>query len=579
MAVTRILALLISSFFCSVSLAQSPTTFSWQVVRNHELLPHPSHLVEQSATNSFPPASVPLKLTVSPAGAVTAVELGHNPYGRAPDPSTYNWQAVQQLALQWKFIPFATGGKPVTASIDEWVTLVGPRREPTRHVDPPALRPDSNIVITLERTPCLGTCPAYKLTIDPHSIRYQGVYSTVVEGPHHDTPDPAAVRRLAQRFVDAGFYSLDDKYILGVTDGTTCTLSISIDGRTKSVTDYGGINVGMPLVVSELEDAADILARSGRWVRGHEGLVQNLKAEGFDFHTADAQSILARVIEHDQARTVEELLQSGVPLEVLPDAQAPTNRSQFDPTVLHWLTFATNSPAVMPVLLAARVSEHDQQDKDSALQGAAGFGDLEMVRALINYGANPDAIFTLATPPRNVPGLPPQTTGNGSVLTRAAASGNPEVVREILAHHPILEAKDSNGRTAIFAAAEGRFTQSSESNDRVECLKLLAAAGANPNARDNQGDTALWVAATNNVRQQLLNMGIDINARNNDGDTVLFHLWDANAVTFLIQHGLDVNIRNHFGEDAIQSYQRRHIIISPEMKAAIEKAAGPGPWR
>lgn len=82
----------------------------------------------------------------------------------------------------------------------------------------------------------------------------------------------------------------------------------------------------------------------------------------------------------------------------------------------------------------------------------------------------------------------------------------------------------------------------------------------------------MWAAATNDVREELLNMGVDINARNDEGETVLFELWDPSAVPFLAQHGLDLNARNRYGEDAIRSYQRRHM-IAPAMKEAIEKAS------
>jgi hypothetical protein len=49
----------------------------------------------------------------------------------------------------------------------------------------------------------------------------------------------------------------------------------------------------------------------------------------------------------------------------------------------------------------------------------------------------------------------------------------------------------------------------------------------------------LWEAATDEVREELLKMGVDINVRNNDGETALFGLLDVNAVPFLAPHGLD----------------------------------------
>jgi ankyrin repeat protein len=574
--VTRVAAFVLTvCSLCSVNAAQtSLPSFRWDMVRKHELLPHPIYFVGKSATNQFPMASLPLKLTVSPAGEVTAVEFDQSPHSPMPDPKSYDWQAIRRTVLRWKFVPFTVKDKPVTASIEESVYLVGPRRKPSEHVIPPVIKPDSNISITLKRTQCYGPCPAYTLRIDAHTIRYEGTYATVVEGVHYENADPAKVRQLAQRFLDANFYSLDDEYALAVTDLPSYIVSISIDGRAKSVTDYRGVNVGMPLVVLELEDAVDMLARSDRWVLGRQGLVQSLKSEGYDFHTTDAQSVLKRAIVGNQAKTAEELLQAGVPLEVLPGAQPPAEPLiSFDPSRPRWLYSASYAAEVMPVLLRTRASEHDQEDKDSALQNAAQLGDLDMVQELIRYGANPKATFEVTRPKGNLRGQPLEI--GGSVLISAAASGNPAVVREILQYHPDLEAKDSQGRTAVFRAAHGHPGQGRESLDRVECLKVLAAASANPNARDNLGDTTMWETAADDVREELLKMGLDINAENNEGETVLFGLSDVNAVPFFAQNGLDLSVRNHHGEDAIQSYQHRRFNF-PQMQVAIEKAFANG---
>ncbi|PYV79990.1 MAG: hypothetical protein DMG93_19970 [Acidobacteria bacterium] len=74
--------------------------------------------------------------------------------------------------------------------------------------------------------------------------------------------------------------------------------------------------------------------------------------------------------------------------------------------------------------------------------------------------------------------------GAGSVLIYAAGSGNPEIVKEILRYHPNLEAKDREGKTAIFAAAD--YRNSDKEGACVECVRLLAQAGASVNARDKR---------------------------------------------------------------------------------------------
>jgi hypothetical protein len=570
--VTRAFVISVTGFLvCAACPAQKTTlSFQTQIVRSHTLLPHPDHFRGIPQDGTFP-LSVPLRLRVSPAGQVTDVALGTDSKGSLPDTRHFDWEAIQRTARRWHYTPFMVEGKPVTASIDTYALLVGPRKQPSRQIVPPTLKPDSRIVISLERTRCYGSCPAYKLTVDASSVEYEGIGYTAVEGIHRDVVDVLAVRRLAQRFIDAGFFFFDDRYTSGWTDGTTYILSISIDGYTKTVSDYGGLSVGMPFAVSELEEAVDILARSDRWVVGREGLVQNLKAEGYDFHTADAQAILQRTLERDQPDTVEELLEAGVPLQVLPGSKMPEQPLGFDPTKLDWLTVASGSPAVLPLLLRAQVNEHEQHDKDYALGRAAGAGDLTAARQLIRYGADPKAIFTSTHPQGDRAGAPPETVSNGSVLTRAAGSGSPELLREILEYRPNLEIRDTLGRTAVFAAAEGRYGIPGDGVNRVACLKLLAAVGADPNARDNKGDSALWSATTDDVREQLLKMGVQINARNNHGETVLFSFFDPKALPFLISHGIDLNAVDNFGEDPIRSWHRRHI-SAPEFEKALQAA-------
>ena len=63
------------------------------------------------------------------------------------------------------------------------------------------------------------------------------------------------------------------EYQASVTDNPTYTLSISIDGHKKQVLDYVGSWVGMPEVISELEDDVDDLAHTERWIQGTGGLV------------------------------------------------------------------------------------------------------------------------------------------------------------------------------------------------------------------------------------------------------------------------------------------------------------------
>jgi hypothetical protein len=97
----------------------------------------------------------------------------------------------------------------------------------------------------------------------------QGV---VLPGTHKDWIAPATVAALFAQFRKAGFFNLRSLYRAEITDGAAYVLTADAGQRHKSVEDYMGRLIGMPKVVTELEDAVDKVAGTVRWVRGTVGL-------------------------------------------------------------------------------------------------------------------------------------------------------------------------------------------------------------------------------------------------------------------------------------------------------------------
>lgn len=249
----------VASGLALVAQDEKPSLFADDVVRAHEIKPHRRSIPVQGVQLGF--NELRITLTISPTGSVMNAEA----HGRSG--SMKYWPSVEREIEQWHFAPFEKDGKPVTAIIDEYVDLVPPERFPTVHVVPPAIRPDSKIVITLERTGCFGTCPAYLVTLDSDGdVVFDGLYYVEAKGKQTSHVDPTAVRQLAQDFVTADFYSMDPVYRALVTDSPTYVLSISIDGKKKTVDDYVGPWVGMPSVVTDLEDKVDEVAQTKRWI-------------------------------------------------------------------------------------------------------------------------------------------------------------------------------------------------------------------------------------------------------------------------------------------------------------------------
>ena len=138
-----------------------------------------------------------LTLAVSPTGDVIDANAG------GEDEALNLWPKLQGEVYQWKFTPFEKNGKAIAAEVEEYIDLVPPERFPKNHVTPPALKPDSKITITLERSGCYGACPSYTVTVQTEGIVFEGRGYAVASGKHKDKVDRDEVRKLAEHFIAA----------------------------------------------------------------------------------------------------------------------------------------------------------------------------------------------------------------------------------------------------------------------------------------------------------------------------------------------------------------------------------------
>ena len=97
----------------------------------HEVKPL-RHIIPTDGVNSgF--NEIRLELTVSPSGDVLAAD------GTADVTTKPFWPRVRSEVLQWKFVPFQNDGQPVTARVEEYVSLVPPERSRHGHLRPRVL--------------------------------------------------------------------------------------------------------------------------------------------------------------------------------------------------------------------------------------------------------------------------------------------------------------------------------------------------------------------------------------------------------------------------------------------------------
>ena len=98
----------------------------------------------------------------------------------------------------------------------------------------------------------------------------------------------------------------------------------------------------------------------------------------------------------------------------------------------------------------------------------------------------------------------------------------------------------------------GRNSMSLFSLKRLDLIKDLIKAGADVNARDENGDTPLHFHTNIDVLKVLIDSGADVNARNTEGCTAL-HFSNRKVMTFLISAGSDVNARTETGNTPLHT--------------------------
>ena len=130
---------------------------------------------------------------------------------------------------------------------------------------------------------------------------------------------------------------------------------------------------------------------------------------------------------------------------------------------------------------------------------------LQLIDLLLQAGANPNLQLKLFPPYRSLRddrGADGVLTVGTTPLLRAAKAGDVPAMRLLLAHGANPNLPTASGITPLMAAAgngsaaldtRGRYKSEAQA---IETVKVLLAAGAEINARDNTGQTALYGAAT-----------------------------------------------------------------------------------
>ena len=291
----------------------------------------------------------------------------------------------------------------------------------------------SDLLITLERTECLGSCPVYKLTIHGDgSVVYEGKRFVRVTGTRKTTISHQALADLIQAFSAIDYPDLKDSYSSIhnpdgsesiVTDLPTTYTSLTLNGRRKAVRDY----VGAPKELLELERKIDTIAGSKRWVVIDASSVHEEASRGWKISGSEAQKLFADAVACGDADVVRAFIGEGADVNARFGKVAPLQRAR--------------GVEVVKILIAAGadVNATSKGYDGPPLSFAAQTGDADSMKALIDAGAKVNG----------------RSRDGETALMKAAKAGNPAIVEILLRAGADAKAKTTSGEDALKYADYG----------------------------------------------------------------------------------------------------------------------------
>jgi Domain of unknown function (DUF6438) len=138
-----------------------------------------------------------------------------------------------------------------------------------------SLEASNGIILTLERGPCEARCAVYRLTLDGDGhVVYVGQHFVRKAGRATAQVPSDAVHRIVQELQALDFFALKDAYgadpgdcVARQEDAPPAALTLSIDGRSKTVRHNVGCVGPVASRLTEIAAAIDRLAGVGRWTK------------------------------------------------------------------------------------------------------------------------------------------------------------------------------------------------------------------------------------------------------------------------------------------------------------------------
>lgn len=322
--------------------------------------------------------------------------------------------------------------------------------------------PDIVIRIAWKGSPFGG--PVYTLTLsDDGLVRYEGFSGVRIQGVRESRISPEAVKDLANAFLKAGFFALEDDYsainnpdgsVTVVTDQTTRIVYAKVGDREKTVIDY----VGAPQELENLEKEIDEVAGSDRWVWVDREVIQEFLHNGLNPASDEAKMYLQQACWRNRPEVVEALIKAGVDVNAPVKGTVPLQAVRSGKVVRLLL----NAGATLKVTNSSHLSYFL-----TPLQQAIRAGDPDSVSALLDAGANPN-----------------ETDEYGETAVMLAVSAkSPEKLALLLSRGGEVNRRDKDGHTALYYLpkpdyCKDLFPDPDLPRKCAEMTAILATAGA-----------------------------------------------------------------------------------------------------
>lgn len=268
-------------------------------------------------------------------------------------------------------------------------------------------------------------------------------------------------------------------------------------------------------------------------------------------------------------------------------AEAPP--APIDPNLAQLIVAVRSAPRpAVEKLVTARADMLNAKDPagSTLLHHAAGFGTLDTLQWLIDFGANVNATNRLGSTPLHwaihdegkvrlllsrSAGVNTKNVAGRAPLYQAASLGNGhDIIRLLLKHGADPNLALANGRRPLMAAAD---------RGDAKALRLLISAKASVNARNGAGETALMLAASNGNAEAvrlLLSSGADAAAVTKRNESALGNAGTAGnekVIRMLLEHGAEVNVRNIRGYTPLMLAASSDALPAAAVKLLLAKGA------